>query len=75
MLTYVLAADGSPLMPTYNIKKVRQMRKSGRAVIAGHKRKIAVPGTHGSGTKVLLPTKKDVSLKMVTIVYHAEAFV
>ena len=74
MLTYVLAADGSPLMPAYNIKKVRQMLKSGRAVIAGHKRKIAVPGTHGSGTKVLLPTKKDVS-KMVTIVYHAEAFV
>ena len=35
MLTYVLAADGSPLMPTYNIKKVRQMLKSGRAVIAG----------------------------------------
>lgn len=25
MLTYVLAADGSPLMPTYNIKKVRHM--------------------------------------------------
>ena len=75
MLTYVLAADGSPLMPTYNIKKVRQMLKSGRAVIAGHKRKIAVLGTHGNGTKVLLPTKKDVSLKMVTIVYHAEAFV
>ena len=37
MLTYVLAADGSPLMPTYNIKKVRQMLKGGRAVIAGHK--------------------------------------
>ena len=37
MLTYVLAADGSPLMPTYNIKKVRQMLKDGRAVIAGHK--------------------------------------
>ena len=37
MLTYVLAADGSPLMPTYNIKKVRRMLKDGRAVIAGHK--------------------------------------
>ena len=37
MLTYVLAADGSPLMPTYNIKKVRHMLKDGRAVIAGHK--------------------------------------
>ena len=29
MLTYVLSADGSPLMPTYNIKKVRQMLKKG----------------------------------------------
>ena len=37
MLTYVLSADGSPLMPTYNIRKVRQMLKNGRAVIAGHK--------------------------------------
>jgi len=37
MLTYVLSADGSPLMPTYNIKKVRQMLQDGRAVIAGHK--------------------------------------
>ena len=37
MLTYVLAADGSPLMPTYNISKVRRMLKDGRAVIAGHK--------------------------------------
>ena len=37
MLTYVLAADGSSLMPTYNIKKVRRMLKDGRAVIAGHK--------------------------------------
>ena len=37
MLTYVQAADGSPLMPTYNIKKVRQMLKDGRAVIAGHR--------------------------------------
>ena len=37
MLTYVLAADGSPLMPTYNIKKVRRMLKDGRAVTTGHK--------------------------------------
>ena len=37
MLTYVLAADGSPLMPTYNIRKVRHMLRDGRAVIAGHK--------------------------------------
>lgn len=37
MLTYVLSADGSPLMPTYNIRKVRRMLKDGRAVIAGHK--------------------------------------
>lgn len=36
MLTRVLAADGTPLMPTYNIKKVRHMLKDGRAVIAGH---------------------------------------
>ena len=36
MLTYVLAADGSPLMPTYNIRKVRHMLKDGRAVITGH---------------------------------------
>ena len=37
MLTYVLAKDGTPLMPTYNIRKVRKMLKDGRAVIAGHK--------------------------------------
>ncbi|MCH3999666.1 MAG: RRXRR domain-containing protein [Lachnospiraceae bacterium] len=37
MLTYVLAADGSPLMPTYNIKKVRRMLQNGRAVLADHK--------------------------------------
>ena len=36
MLTYVLSADGSPLMPTYNIKKVRHMIKDGKAVIVGH---------------------------------------
>ena len=36
MLTYVLSKDGTPLMPTYNIKKVRHMLKDGRAVIAGH---------------------------------------
>lgn len=37
MLTYVLASDGSPLMPTYNIRKVRRMLKDGRAAITGHK--------------------------------------
>lgn len=37
MLTYVLAKDGSPLMPTYHIRKVRHMLRGGRAVIAGHK--------------------------------------
>ena len=37
MLTYVLSADGSSLMPTYNIKKVRRMLKDGRATIAGHR--------------------------------------
>ena len=29
MLTHVLASDGSPLMPTFNIKKVRKLFKSG----------------------------------------------
>ncbi|MDY6279703.1 MAG: RRXRR domain-containing protein [Roseburia faecis] len=33
----MLAADGSPLMPTYNIRKVRRMLKDGRAVTTGHK--------------------------------------
>lgn len=37
MLTYVLAKDGTRLMPTYNIRKVRRLLKSGRAVIAGHR--------------------------------------
>ena len=44
-------------------------------VVLYNKRKIAVLGTHGNGTKVLLPTKKDISPKKVTIVYHAGAFV
>ena len=36
MLTYVLSQDGAPLMPTYNIKKVRRLLKEEKAVIAGH---------------------------------------
>jgi len=36
MMTCVIGNDGMPLMPTYNIKKVRRMLKSGRAVICGH---------------------------------------
>lgn len=46
MLTYVLSADGSPLMPTYNIKKVRRMLKDGRAVIAGHKPEFTIRLTY-----------------------------
>lgn len=37
MLTYVLAKDGTPLMPTYKINKVRRMLKEGNAEITGHK--------------------------------------
>ena len=37
MMTYVLAADGTPLMPTFNIKKVRRLLKTGKAIIAGHR--------------------------------------
>ena len=51
MLTYVLAADGSPLMPTYNIKKVRRMLKDGRAVIAGHKPGFTIQLIYASGSK------------------------
>ena len=40
MLTYVLSADGSPLMPTYNIKKVRQMRLSSTTQIPGFRKEI-----------------------------------
>ena len=46
MLTYVLSADGSPLMPTYNIKKVRRMLKDGRAVITGHKPEFMIQLTY-----------------------------
>jgi len=37
MLTYVLAKDDTRLMPTYSIRKVRRLLKSGRAVIVGHR--------------------------------------
>lgn len=33
----VLACDGTPLMPTTNLKKVRKLLRSGKAIIAGHK--------------------------------------
>ncbi|MCD8082022.1 MAG: RNA-guided endonuclease IscB [Clostridiales bacterium] len=36
MFTNVMAMDGSRLMPTSNIKKVRKLLKSGRAKIFGH---------------------------------------
>ena len=36
MMTAVISKDGKPLMPTYNIRKVRRMLKDGRAVICGH---------------------------------------
>ena len=36
MAVFVLAHDGTPLMPTFNWKKVRKMLKNGKAVIAKH---------------------------------------
>ena len=36
MLTCVVNKNGKPLMPTYNIRKVRHMLKDGRAVIFRH---------------------------------------
>ena len=36
MLTFVLDNKGQPLMPTHNIRKIRRLLKSGRAVICGH---------------------------------------
>ncbi len=36
MVTFVLSNEGSPLMPTFNIRKVRKLLKQGRARIAGH---------------------------------------
>ena len=36
MTTFVIAKDGTLLMPTFNIKKVRRMLKDGRAVIHSH---------------------------------------
>ena len=36
MTTFVIAEDGTKLMPTFNIKKVRHMLKSGSAVICKH---------------------------------------
>lgn len=36
MYIYVLAKDGTPLMPTEHAGKVRRMLRDGRAVIAGH---------------------------------------
>ena len=36
MTIFVIAEDGTKLMPTFNIKKVRHMLKSGSAVICKH---------------------------------------
>ena len=36
MYIYVLAKDGTPLMPTEHAGKIRRMLRDGRAVIAGH---------------------------------------
>ena len=36
MLTFVVDREGNPLMPTYNIKKVRKKLKAGTARIYGH---------------------------------------
>lgn len=36
MLTFVLDKEGRPLMPTYNIRKVRKKLKAGKVRIAGH---------------------------------------
>lgn len=36
-VTFVLNQDGVPIQPTFNIRKVRRLLKSGRAVIAGHR--------------------------------------
>ena len=36
MTVFVIAEDGTKLMPTFNIKKVRHMLKSGSAVICKH---------------------------------------
>jgi len=36
MTVFVAAKDGTPLMPTFNIKKVRRMLKDGRAKIYGY---------------------------------------
>ena len=37
MFTFVIAEDGTKLMPTSNVKKVRKLLRSGRAVICKHK--------------------------------------
>ena len=37
MTTFVIAEDGTKLMPTSNIKKVRKLLRTGRAVICKHK--------------------------------------
>ena len=36
MTIFVIANDGTKLMPTFNIKKVRKMLRTGRAVIYKH---------------------------------------
>ena len=36
-LTYVLAKDGTPLMPTTNVKKIRKLIRTKKAKVVGHK--------------------------------------
>ena len=36
MATFVIAEDGTKLMPTTNVKKVRRLLRTGRAVICKH---------------------------------------
>ena len=36
MITFVIAEDGTKLMPTTNVKKVRRLLRTGRAVIYKH---------------------------------------
>ena len=52
MLTYVLAKDGTPLMPTYNIRKVRRMLKCGSAEIAGYRPGFTIRLLYDSGRNI-----------------------
>ena len=69
MLVYVLSADGSPLMPTTNIRKVRHMLKDGRAVIAGHKPGLTIRLTYALPEQEA-PRIQDTELCMDTGDHH-----